>query len=310
MAVYTPIDTAQLQEFLEKYDLGELQKFKGISAGIENTNYFVDTSKGRFVLTIFEQHSAQELEYFISLMGFMARNGVPTALPYEDKTGVIIQSLANKPAAIVERLSGKTYERPNLKQMEQAAKYLAKFHQIGFGFGLYRANDRDLNWANNIVATIADLLPPDEQVLMGSELAFQESIDWSDLPQSVMHADLFCDNVMFDGDELTGIIDLYYACHGACIYDFAVMVNDWCRTEDNKLDQQKVDICWQAYQTERVFTLAENQAWLPALRMAALRFWLSRSKDKLQPREGEITFIKDPQVFKDLLLWHRDVQNK
>lgn len=309
MAVYTPIDAAQLENFLLKYDLGSLVSHEGISAGIENTNYFVDTTKGQFVLTVFEQHTAQELEYFISLMGFMARQGIPTALPYEDKSGVVIQQLENKPAALVERLKGKTYDRPNLEQIKQAAKYLAKFHVAGFEFGLYRANDRDLNWAKQLVQEIEPLMTAEDQVLVGSELAFQESIDWSGLPQSVMHADLFCDNAMFDGDKLTGIIDLYYACHGACIYDFAVMVNDWCRTEDNQLDQEKLDACWQAYQIERKFTLAENQAWLPALRMASLRFWLSRMKDKLMPREGEITFIKDPQVFKDLLLCHRETRN-
>lgn len=305
MAVYTLIDSAQLSTFLEDYDLGELVTFEGISAGIENTNYFVDTTQGRFVLTIFEHHSAQELGYFLNIMAFMADHQIPTAHPQADKQGQYLKTLCNKPAAIVERLAGRTVEQPGLVQCRVMAENLARFHNAGFEFGYYRANDRGLDWAHSIVEEIKDRMEPDEQVLVGSELAFQENVDWSDLPQSVIHADLFTDNAMFDGDKLTGIIDLYYACHGPCLYDLAVMVNDWCRTEDNQLDSERLEVCWQAYQAERALTPAELLTWSAALRMGALRFWLSRLKDKIEPREGEITMIKDPDVFKQLLIWHR-----
>lgn len=305
MSVYTLIDSAQLSEFLTAYDLGELVDFEGISAGIENTNYFVDTTEGRFVLTLFEHHSAQELGYFLNIMAFMAEHAIPTAHPKADKQGQYLRTLAGKPAALVERLSGQTLDKPNLRQCEIMAQNLARFHKAGFDFGYYRANDRGLDWAQSVVEEIQSYMAPEDQVLVGSELAFQETIDWAHLPQSVIHADLFTDNAMFDGDELTGIIDLYYACHGACLYDLAVMVNDWCRNEQHQLDPQKVATCWQAYQQARPLSKEEHQAWSAALRMAALRFWLSRLKDQIKPREGEITMIKDPQVFRSLLVWHR-----
>jgi homoserine kinase type II len=310
MSVYTLIDSAQLSSFLQDYDLGELVAFEGISAGIENTNYFVDTTEGRFVLTIFEHHTADELGYFLNIMAFMAEHDIPTAHPKADKQGQYLKSLNGKPAALVERLNGKTLEQPGLVQCQVMAQNLARFHKAGFEFGYYRANDRGLDWAHSVVEQIQDRMSPEDQVLVGSELAFQETIDWGHLPQSVIHADLFTDNAMFEGDKLTGIIDLYYACHGACLYDLAVMVNDWCRDQDNRLNSEKLEASWQAYQTERPLSDAEHQAWSAALRMAALRFWLSRLKDKIQPREGEITMIKDPDVFKSLLVWHRKNQQQ
>ncbi|WP_044413835.1 homoserine kinase [Thiomicrospira microaerophila] len=305
MSVYTLIERQQLSEFLYAYDVGQLVDFEGISAGIENTNYFVDTEKGRFVLTIFEHHTHQELGYFLDIMAFMAEHQIPTAHPKADRQGHYLQTLSDKPAALVERLTGKTLEQPDAFQCAVMAKSLAQFHLAGMGFDRYRANDRDLSWAQSVIAQIQSLMSPEDQVLAGNEFAFQEAIDWTGLPQSVIHADLFTDNAMFEGQRLTGIIDLYYACHGACLYDLAVMVNDWCRTDAHELDQAKLQAVLSAYQTVRPLTEAEQKAWSAALRMAALRFWLSRLKDQLIPREGEITMIKNPAVFKDLLVYHR-----
>ena len=305
MSVYTLIDRQQLSAFLTRYDLGQLVEFEGISAGIENTNYFVDTTQGRFVLTIFEHHTHQELGYFFDIMAFMAEHQIPTAHPKADLSGGYLNSLCDKPAALVERLAGKTLDHPDLAQCEVMAKALARFHLAGMGFDRYRANDRDLNWAQNLVEQIQHLMSAEDQVLAGNEFAFQAGLDWTGLPQSVIHADLFTDNAMFEGNKLTGIIDLYYACHGACLYDLAVMVNDWCRSDNHQIDQDKMQALLAAYQTVRPFTSEEQQAWSGALRMAAFRFWLSRLKDQLIPREGELTMIKNPAVFRDLLIYHR-----
>ena len=305
MSVYTVISSSQLTQFLQDYDLGELVAFEGISAGIENTNYFVDTTAGRFVLTIFEHHTPDELGYFLNIMAFMAEHAIPTAHPKADKSGQYLKQLADKPAALVERLAGKTLEQPDQTHCEVMAKSLASFHLAGADFGYYRANDRDLNWAKDLVDQIQPLMTGEDQVLVGNELAYQETVDWAHLPQSVIHADLFTDNALFDGHRLSGIIDLYYACHGACLYDLAVMVNDWCRQADHSLDEEKLAAALAAYQSVRALSEAEKQAWSAALRMAALRFWLSRLKDKLMPREGEITMIKEPEVFRQLLIWHR-----
>jgi homoserine kinase type II len=308
MSVYTVINSAQLEAFLQDYDLGALLSFEGISAGIENTNYFVDTEQGRFVLTIFEHHSAKELGYFLNIMAFMAEHEIPTAHPIADKQGHYLKTLMNKPAALVERLVGKTLEHPDLAHCEVMGAELARFHLAGQDFGFYRPNDRGLDWAQQQVALLGARIEPADQVLLGNELAFQSTIDWGHLPQSVIHADLFTDNALFDGLRLSGIIDLYYACHGACLYDLAVMVNDWCRLADHTLDQEKVTAMVRAYERVRPLNADEQQAWSAALRMAALRFWLSRLKDKLIPREGEMTMIKDPDVFKTLLKFHRQTR--
>lgn len=305
MSVYTVVNQSELEVFLQDFDQGELLSFEGISAGIENTNYFVDTSKGRFVLTIFEHHSFEELPYFLDIMAFMAEHQIPTAHPKPTKSGAYLNPLKGKPAALVERLVGTGVEHPSVKQCEVMASNLAKFHLAGQAYQQHRDNDRDLEWAKHTYDLVAPYLPDDEKAMIQAEMDYQDSVDWAHLPQSVIHADLFCDNALFNGDDLSGIIDLYYACNGAMLYDLAVMVNDWCRLEDLSLCPEKTAQALAAYQTVRPFEDAETQAWQAALRMGALRFFLSRLKDKHMPREGEMTQIKDPNVFKSLLAQHQ-----
>ncbi|MDR9498212.1 MAG: homoserine kinase [Hydrogenovibrio sp.] len=301
MSVYTQVTRTDLQTFLTRYDLGELTDFQGISAGIENTNYFVDTTRGRFVLTIFEQHTLDELPYFLNIMAFMAEHAIPTAHPMADREGRYLQTLKDKPAALVERLQGADLDNPTPRQCEVMGEWLAKFHLAGQDFDDFRANDRDLAWTETTYSRLQTKLPAEETALIADEIAFQKQTDWSLLPVSVIHADLFCDNALFDGDELAGIIDLYYACNGPMLYDLAVMINDWCRRPDQTLDSDKVVRTLQAYETVRPLSEAEHSAWLSVQRMGALRFYLSRLQDQYQPREGEMTQIKDPQVFGTLL---------
>jgi len=285
--------------------LGTLVDFQGISAGIENTNYFVDTTQGRFVLTLFEQHTLDELPYFLNIMAFMAEHAIPTAHPMADRQGRYLQTLKDKPAALVERLQGSDLDTPSVRQCEVMGQWLAKFHLAGQDFDDFRANDRDLTWANNTFSDLKQQLPAKESALIADEIAFQQETDWSHLPVSVIHADLFCDNALFDGDELAGIIDLYYACNGPMLYDLAVMVNDWCRLSNHTLDADKVAATLAAYETVRPLSEAETTTWAAAQRMGALRFYLSRLQDQYQPREGEMTQIKDPQVFGQLLRFLR-----
>lgn len=308
MSVYTVVDQAELEDFLGDYDQGTLVSFEGISAGIENTNYFVDTTEGRFVLTIFEHHSFDELPYFLNIMAFMADHQIPTAHPKPTSKGEYLKPLKGKPAALVERLTGSGVEHPSQLQCQIMAENLAKFHLAGQEYAYFRANDRDINWMRNTFQEIKAFLPGDESDLIASELAYQSSIDWSPLPTSVIHADLFCDNALFNGDALSGIIDLYYACNSTMLYDIAVMVNDWCRQADFTLNKERVSSVLEAYQAVRPLTATEHQFWQAALRMGALRFLLSRSKDKHMPREGEMTQIKDPNVFKMLLIAHQQTQ--
>jgi len=315
MSVYTVVEEQQLVEFLQDYDVGTLESFEGISAGIENTNYFVNTQhhgqQQQFVLTIFEHHSFDELPYFLNIMAFMAEHNIPTAHPMPTHSNGYLKELCGKPAALVERLVGGTVDHPSSVQCGVMGGQLAKFHIAGQGYEEHRDNDRGIDWMAVTFAEIRQYLDESDCALIESELAYQNSIDWSALPKGVIHADLFCDNAMFNGDVLTGIIDLYYACNAPLLYDLAVMVNDWCRVhsdirENIVFDQARVDEMVSAYQTQRTLTDEEVNAWPAALRLAALRFFLSRLKDKVIPREGEMTQIKDPAVFRRVLNLHRE----
>ena len=315
MSVYTVVEERQLVEFLQDYDVGQLESYTGISAGIENTNYFVNTQhlgqQQQFVLTIFEHHTLAELPYFLNIMAFMAEHNIPTAHPMPTQNGGYLKELCGKPAALVERLVGGTVEQPSKIQCGVMGGQLAKFHIAGQGYTEHRENDRGIDWMAVTFAEIRNHLDKADCTLIESELAYQNNIDYSVLPTGVVHADLFCDNAMFNGDVLTGIIDLYYACNAPLLYDLAVMVNDWCRIHsDNpekiEFDQERLDEMISAYQTQRTLTDQEVAAWPAALRLAALRFFLSRLKDQHIPREGEMTQIKDPAVFRRVLNIHRN----
>ena len=315
MSVYTVVEENQLTEFLLDYDLGSLESFEGISAGIENTNYFVNTLKDgqrqQFVLTIFEHHTFEELPYFLNIMAFMAEHKIPTAHPMPTKSNGYLKELCGKPAALVERLTGGGVDEPSVTQCRVMGEQLARFHQAGSEFTEVRENDRGLDWMQTTFTEIKSHLGADEIGQIETELAFQAKADWEHCPKGVIHADLFCDNALFDGDKLSGIIDLYYACNAPFLYDLAVMVNEWCRVntekpEDIHFDDEKFEAMFTAYESVRPLTDAEQATWSAAVRLAALRFFLSRLKDKHIPREGEMTQIKDPDVFKQVLKSHQN----
>jgi homoserine kinase type II len=189
---------------------------------------------------------------------------------------------------------------------------LARFHLAGQDFDMYRDNDRGLNWMQTTLDQLKEKLASDEIELITKELSYQAKFNWAKLPQGIIHADLFCDNALFDGDKLSGIIDLYYACNYSLLYDLAVMVNDWCReqTKPNselgfKFNPKKIAKMLESYQQIRPLTDAEQQTWQAALRLAGLRFFLSRLKDQHLPREGEITQIKNPSIYKKILQIHQ-----
>ena len=301
MSVYTPVGRAQLEEFLRHYEVGQLVDFAGISAGIENTNYFVTTTGGEFVLTLFEALSAEELPYFLDLMAYLAEHGVPSAHPIPDEQGCYLRTLEDKPAALVRRLPGHNVDDPNPMQCAELGHALGHMHVVGQAFPGRRDNPRGPHWWAETAEKVLPRLAPDETRLLEAELAFQRRHAHDNLPQGVIHADLFRDNALFVDDHLTGIIDFYYACNDVLLYDVAVTVNDWCTTGAGELDTLRLDAFLEAYRRERTFTVAEHAAWPVMLRAAALRFWLSRLQDKLFPREGELTHIKDPDVFRHIL---------
>ena len=302
MSVYTTVEHGELEEFLSHYSLGELLDYEGISAGIENTNYFVTTSQGRYVLTLFEALSAEELPYFLDLMAHLAEHEVPSAHPMPDDKGKYLRILNGKPAALVMRLQGHNIETTNPTQCAELGKALGHLHVVGQSFSGFRQNLRGPHWWQVTAREVMPKLSQDEATLLREELAFQRQHRHDTLPQGVIHADLFRDNALFVNNHLTGIIDFYYACNDVLLYDVAVTVNDWCTDLDNgELDPGRLSAFLEAYQTERPFNDAEHLAWPVMLRAGALRFWLSRLKDMHFPREGEITHIKDPTEFQRIL---------
>lgn len=306
MSVYTTVEQDELIEFLKQYSLGELVDYKGISSGIENTNYFVTTTSGQYVLTLFEQLGEKELPYFLNLMAFLAEHDVPSAHPLPDNNGDYLRSLNGKPAALVQRLLGGEVSKPNLVQIETLGDALGHMHTAGLEFSQTRENRRGPHWWRETIDKVKPHLNQEDNTILREELAFQTSFRHSELPTGVTHADLFRDNALWDGDRLTGIIDFYYACNDVLLYDVAVTVNDWCIGNDEELngelDETKTTAFLTSYNKQRPFTTKEQAAWPVMLRAAALRFWLSRLQDMHFPRPGEITHTKDPDIFKQILL--------
>ncbi len=302
MSVYTVVERDELEAFLSNYSLGDLIDYQGISAGIENTNYFVTTSEKKLVLTLFENHCADELGYFLDLMAFLAEHDVPSAHPIADNNGHYLRQLNGKPAALVMKLSGSNVEHPSPAQCAALGKNLGKLHLAGQAFSGHRDNDRGPRWWQATRDAVIEKLAGAERTLLEDELAFQHEHRFDNLPRGVIHADLFRDNALFEGESLTGIIDFYYACNDVLLYDVAVTLNDWCSNSSGALDEEKSRAMLDAYKKERPFSAEEIEAWPVMLRAGALRFWLSRLQDHHFPREGEITHIKDPDVFRGILL--------
>jgi homoserine kinase type II len=307
MSVYTEVERDQLVAFLRDYAVGELVSYQGISDGIENTNYFVTTDQGEFVLTLFEHHEFNELAYFLDVMTFFYQHGIPSAHPAEDKQGQYLKKLCGKPAALVLRLSGRGINSvTTLAQCQAIGDVLGQMHRTGQEFQSRRATERGPVWRRQIADVVLPLLDTESATILKNELACQAGYQDLDLPTGVTHSDLFRDNALFDGDELKGIIDFYYACDEYLLYDLAVMVNDWCVDENGLIEQARYQALMTAYNKQRPLVESEQADWNLVLRAAALRFWLSRLQDKLFPREGELTQIKDPDAFLKILLQHRD----
>ncbi|MFW6322193.1 MAG: homoserine kinase [Guyparkeria sp.] len=305
MSVFTKVDTDQLTTFLTRFDCGELVEHRGIAAGIENTNYFVTTTGGQYVLTLFENHGADELPFFLDLMAYLAEHDIPTAHPVATRDGAYLTELNGKPAALVQRLTGASLDHPDAAACAEIGRTLARFHRASADFPEYRAPDRDLAWAETVARQLHEKATDDELALLDDELAFQRGQSRDGLPRGAIHADLFRDNALFDDGRLTGIIDLYYACTDAFAYDLAVTLNDWCIDASGQPLPAERDALLGAYLAERPFTPGEQAAWPGLLRAAALRFWVSRMQDRYFPRAAEMTYIKDPTPFRRILEAHR-----
>ena len=302
MSVYTTVSQAQLGTWLERFDVGTLLDLQGIAAGIENTNYFVTTTAGRYVLTLFEKLQPAELPFYLGLMSHLSAHGIPSPRPIPDRHGSVLGALCGKPATLVTRLRGQDVAEPDSRQCERVGAMLARMHVAGRGYAETMPNPRGLAWWRGAALEVSPRMPADEADLLQRELDYQSAHRPDRLPQGAIHADLFRDNVLFDGPEIGGVIDFYFACTDALLYDLAITVNDWCIRVDGELDASRTRSLLAAYCAVRPLAASEPPAWPTLLRAGALRFWISRLYDFHCPRPGELTFAKDPTHFRNILL--------
>ncbi|MFA6013616.1 MAG: homoserine kinase [Gallionellaceae bacterium] len=304
MAVFTRVETADITAWLNNYSLGTLLELQGIAAGIENTNYFVTTSNGRFVLTLFEKLTTDELPFYLNLMAHLARHGIPSPCPVADKQNRFLGTLNDKPSCIVSRLPGKSVTQPSVENCAAVGAMLGQMHSAGQSFSEKMDNPRGAEWRATTARQVMQFLTPQDAALLNSEVDYHKQHPLHNLPEGVIHADLFRDNVLMDGERVGGLIDFYFACRDTLLYDVAITVNDWCIGEQSALDAGRARAFLRAYHTVRPFTAQEAENWSNALRVAALRFWISRLFDLHLPRPGEMVNAHNPEQFKRILQHH------
>jgi homoserine kinase type II len=313
MAVYTDVSDEELEDFIGSYAIGALTSCKGIAEGVENSNYLVHTESGRYILTLYEKRVRREdLPYFLALMQHLVARGISCPLPVKDRAGRTLKELAGRPAALITFLEGLWVRRPNIEHCHALGDALAHFHLAGADFPMFRANDLSLPGWRPLVKAIgagADEVVPGLAAEIEKELSYLEQRWPSDLPEGVIHADLFPDNVFFLGDKVSGLIDFYFACNDTLASDLAICLNAWCFEADASFNVTKARAMLQAYEGVRPLSEAELK-WLPTLaRGGALRFLLTRTYDWLNTHESALVRTKDPNEYLRKLRFHQRVKS-
>ncbi|MGQ7960044.1 homoserine kinase [Pseudomonas sp. SP16.1] len=298
MSVFTPLERHELEDFLAPYGLGRLRDFQGIAAGSENSNFFVSLEQGEFVLTLVERGPVADLPFFIELLDVLHDAGLPVPYALRTEDGEALRSLAEKPALLQPRLAGKHVREANAHHCQEVGSLLARIHLATRERPLERRSDRGLDWMLAEGPSLALRLPEAELPLLRDALAEIATLKPRilALPRANLHADLFRDNVLFDGNHLAGVIDFYNACSGPMLYDLAITLNDWCSHEDGSLDGVRARALLGAYAALRPFSAAEAELWPAMLRIACVRFWLSRLI-AAESFAGQQVLIHDPGEF-------------
>jgi len=311
MAVYTDVAAEELAAFLNAYDLGELLAYKGIAEGVENSNFLLHTSRGYFILTLYEKRvAADDLPFFLGLMEHLAARGLTCPQPVKNRAGETLGRLAGRPAAIVTFLDGMWIRRPSATHCAGLGRALAELHLAGADFRMTRANALALDGWRALyrsAAGRADTVQAGLATAIAAELGVLAARWPRNLPQGVIHADLFPDNVFFLGERLSGLIDFYFACTDTLAYDVAICLNAWCFEQDHSYNVTKGRALLQAYAAKRALSAAELDA-LPLLaRGAAMRFLLTRLVDWLNVPPGALVKPKDPLEYHRKLRFHQAV---
>jgi homoserine kinase type II len=296
LSVFTTVGHAELAAWLQPLGVGELIEHAGIAAGVQNSNYFVTTTRGRRVLTLFENIPPAALDFYLALMAHLARRGIVCPQPCPDDTGRLQRPLAGKPAALLSCLPGVTLETPGPEHCSRIGTLLARLHLAAADFPDPLPNPCGAAWRQATGESLLACLTPAERELLVDELRFQAAQDYSGLPRGVIHADLFRDNVLWDGNgQPSGVLDFYFAGEDVWLFDLAVVANDWC-PENRGLPELLA-----AYRAARPLDAAECAAWPALRRAAALRFWLLRLDARHRPRAGDVVTVKNPDHFRQLL---------
>lgn len=311
MAVYTEVSDEELARFIASYGLGELLSYKGIAEGVENTNYIVHTSKGPYILTLYEKRVARgDLPFFLGLMEHLSSRGVSCPLPVRNAEGKALSELAGRAAAIVTFLEGFWVRKPKAQHCAAVGRALAELHLAGDGFAMTRPNALGLAGWRPLYERFrsrADEIAPGLSGLIEHELAGLESAWPAGLPQGVIHADLFPDNVFFIGDKLSGLIDFYFACNDTLAYDLAICLNAWCFEPDFAFNITKGRALLKAYDEVRPLSAAERTAMPVLARGAAMRFLLTRSYDWLNTAKDALVTPHNPIDYLRLLRFHQGI---
>ncbi|WP_416421734.1 homoserine kinase [Pseudomonas sp. App30] len=308
MSVFTPLSRPELETFLAPYGLGRLRDFQGIAAGTENSNFFISLEQGEYVLTLVERGPVQDLPYFVELLDVLHEANLPVPYALRTTDGVALRELAGKPALLQPRLPGKHIKEPNSQHCVQMGELISHIHLATRDHVLERKTDRGLDWMLEEGERQISQLGSEAAALLRSALeeikAHKAQI--LALPRANLHADLFRDNAMFEGTHLTGVIDFYNACSGPMLYDLAISLNDWCSDAAGALDAPRARAMLGAYAALRPFTAAEAELWPVMLRVACVRFWLSRLV-AAQAFAGMDVLIHDPAEFEHRLALRQQV---
>ena len=313
MAVYTEVAAEELDALLDRYAIGELASCKGIAEGVENSNYFLSTDQAQFILTLYEKRvRPDDLPFFLGLMEHLAKNGVNCPTPVHDREGRVLQSVAGRPAVIVTFLSGYSLRRPQPAHCRELGAALATMHEAGLNFPLKRENGLSIAGWEELFEAIsgeAGKLRPGMAGEIGEELGALRA-EWpAGLPQGVIHADLFPDNVFFLNDRISGLIDFYFACNDLLAYDLAICMNAWCFEPGHDFNVTKARALLNGYNSVRTLG-ADELAALPVLaRGSAMRFLLTRLYDWFNTPQSAYVKRKDPMEYWRKLKFHQGVKS-